>query len=633
MASTGGTGKSALFAAGFLVGVLLAVYGQVYQTGADPFGLFLAWAVLILGWALVGRQVGLWMLLLVLLNLTLILYWTQVVEPQGLNLLGIAGPLAGLSVTFVDATLVALVFTFNALALVLWEVLAGRGIVWMGGRTFPRVVSLLALAPVVSSGLILIVASSFGEVDGWNVLGLLLFVGFAAASLFYFRVRVHDLFILTRLPAGEHSALHEPRGSAGRLRHGVLVRAGGAGRGPDGRGGILAAKRSTGVGGVKMSGSRATIGEVFDTLVGEGLAEDSWAVRALAEADLSPPQPWYVRAMVGFGAWLGSLFLLGAVVGASVATTGGGFITLGLVFIVLAWVVRKTTDNDFTRQATLATSLAGQLLLAGGVAQEASSSEIEAFFTTLILTNAVLVAVVADRTHRFLSVVIIVTSVVSLVYLHEAQTVVPVLAPLLAASVVVLLWAEPTIVASGLDELLIPVTAGILVSALGCTMLSTLYVLPELMDDFVFYPRPWISTLLFGALLLYAERDVWSGMFGSPDGRGASGAYGVTLILIVTSLPAPGLILALLVMVLGLVHGSRPYTGTGVVFLALFLGTYFYGIDLSMLAKSATLVATGGAVLLARRVLLALSEGLAGTGATEASPAGQAPPTASDRDA
>ena len=192
-----GVGRSALFAAAFLVGVLFAVYGQTYQTGADPYGLFLVWAVLILGWTLIGRQAGLWMLTLILLNLSLVLYWTQVLRPQGFNLVGILGPVAALSATFSDASLAALVFALNASALVLWEVVARRNVSWMHGRTFSRVVSLMALAPVVASSFILIFASGFERVDGWNVLALLLFVGFVSASLFFFRVKTHDLFILT----------------------------------------------------------------------------------------------------------------------------------------------------------------------------------------------------------------------------------------------------------------------------------------------------------------------------------------------------------------------------------------------------------------------------------------------------
>ena len=176
-------------AAGFLVGVLLAVYGQVYQTGADPYGLFVTWGLLIVGWALIGRQAGLWMLALVLVNLSIIFYWTQVLYPQcpGVD---VFGPLVGLTGTFTDARLANLVFALNASALLLWEILVRRNVSWMRGRTFRRVVSLLALTPVVFSSLVV----SEGR---WSVLALLLFGGFTSISLFYFRFRVHDLFILT----------------------------------------------------------------------------------------------------------------------------------------------------------------------------------------------------------------------------------------------------------------------------------------------------------------------------------------------------------------------------------------------------------------------------------------------------
>lgn len=59
----------ALTAASLLVGVLLALFGQVYQTGADPWQLFFIWAVFTLPWAWVARFELLWVMWLGLLNL------------------------------------------------------------------------------------------------------------------------------------------------------------------------------------------------------------------------------------------------------------------------------------------------------------------------------------------------------------------------------------------------------------------------------------------------------------------------------------------------------------------------------------------------------------------------------------
>ena len=357
-----------------------------------------------------------------------------------------------------------------------------------------------------------------------------------------------------------------------------------------------------------MNRPHATMDQVFGALAEEGLVGSDGAVEILAETDLGPPQPWYVRAMVGFGAWVGSLLLISAIVGTSVATTGGGYIALGLLFIFVAVAGRHVTNSDFTRQAAIATSLAGQGLLAGGVAEAGSFNVFDSVFVTLILTNAILIRIFPDRTHRFLSVLFIVSSTVTLVYVREAQAILPVFGPLLALGVLALLEAETRIVSKGLDEIVTPITAGMLMSALGCLTLSTLYVLPQVAESFTFYPRPWISTLLLGALLFYVQRDIWSAMFGDPTGSAAVAGYGVTALVIVAALPAPGLILALFVMALGLVHGNPMYAGAGVVFLVVFIGAYFYGIDATMLTKSVTLVGTGVAILLARRALISLAE-------------------------
>ncbi len=61
-----------------LIGVLLAVLGQVYQTGANSFQLFLLWSVFALPWVALIAYPPLWLILVVLLNTTLILYTQQV---------------------------------------------------------------------------------------------------------------------------------------------------------------------------------------------------------------------------------------------------------------------------------------------------------------------------------------------------------------------------------------------------------------------------------------------------------------------------------------------------------------------------------------------------------------------------
>ncbi len=113
------SGKVLLMNASVLVGVLLAVYGQTYQTGADTFELFVGWAVLILGWVIVSEFAALWIVWLILLNTGAILYWQQVGHPSH-------------SIRYEFLCLAVAVL--NGLALALREVGVQRGLEWLSGK-------------------------------------------------------------------------------------------------------------------------------------------------------------------------------------------------------------------------------------------------------------------------------------------------------------------------------------------------------------------------------------------------------------------------------------------------------------------------------------------------------------------
>lgn len=87
-----------LTAASLIVGVLFAVYGQVYQTGANAYDFFLAWTIFVALWVWVANFAPLWLLFMLLLNTTLILYAQQVAQDWS------------------EVTLSTLLFTINAFA-------------------------------------------------------------------------------------------------------------------------------------------------------------------------------------------------------------------------------------------------------------------------------------------------------------------------------------------------------------------------------------------------------------------------------------------------------------------------------------------------------------------------------------
>lgn len=126
-------GRVLLLAASVLTGVLLAVIGQVYQTGADVFELFVAWAALILPWVVISRSAAHWLLWLVVAQIALWLYCEQV-------------PMAIGEMTWEQVSVISGATIAAALAAREWAVRAG--VAWLAYR-WTRLIPLLACLTIL----------------------------------------------------------------------------------------------------------------------------------------------------------------------------------------------------------------------------------------------------------------------------------------------------------------------------------------------------------------------------------------------------------------------------------------------------------------------------------------------------
>lgn len=169
-------GKASLLAASILLGALLALFGQTYQTGADTWELFATWAALMLPWAIVGCFAGLWMLWIAILNTAIVFYF--LVFP---GLLG---------VLFSTEHQLWTLFAFNTAALLAWE-LAARRLAWLAERWAPR---LLATASgAVITVLMLFAIFEWREASKLAPIAYLAWLGCAYAA---YRMFSRDLMVL-----------------------------------------------------------------------------------------------------------------------------------------------------------------------------------------------------------------------------------------------------------------------------------------------------------------------------------------------------------------------------------------------------------------------------------------------------
>ncbi len=195
-----------------------------------------------------------------------------------------------------------------------------------------------------------------------------------------------------------------------------------------------------------MSAATPSVRAVFAALEHEGRVAANWPERAIAAlaAEADAP-PWYVRVLVGFGAWLASLLLIAFVV-MSVTDSESPMVAVGGVMMVAALGARFASGHDFVAQAALAVSLAGQALLAFGLMRHGTSTVL----WTVIGCQAALALVFPDRIHRFLSVLVAVSAAVVLLYYLKLQAGIPVLALALAAGFLGLQARQGFFIARGL---------------------------------------------------------------------------------------------------------------------------------------------------------------------------------------
>jgi len=348
-----------------------------------------------------------------------------------------------------------------------------------------------------------------------------------------------------------------------------------------------------------MNQQRANIKDVFSQLAEESLLDSGWEpkVRELLVREHNE-QPWYVRVMVGFSAWLASWMFIGFIVGAAIVESSQATLILGVVLVVGAVVGRCVSDNDFITQMALAVSLAGEALMVFGVGRITHSVELSLF--SFIALEAVLVIFYPDIVHRFLSAAAILIASAGLLFEWKALDWVHVIAIGFGAAFVALVLFEQDFLARGQARLITPVKWGVLFGQLSVLMLSTIYVLPELMDNMRFFPRPWISGIGLGLLFLYlVYRVIQSARFPLKPNITAV-VYMICVVALAVLSMSPGLIMALIILLLGFAQADRVLAGTAIGFFTVFLAAFFYGIEMTLFMKSIIFIAAGSVLVAGR---------------------------------
>ncbi|MDR0476370.1 MAG: DUF4401 domain-containing protein [Desulfobulbaceae bacterium] len=375
-------GRLALLLASLCVGPLLAVYGQVYQTGADAWELFRVWTLVLLPLAFVGRQAALWLLVWLAGSAWGALYVGT------MSLLGLDDAFFGFS--GLPEFLLA-----QVLFLACWEAAAHHwknkpGYEWLTAAWFPRLIGFALLCALTFALGLMIFDWSRSDSHAYLFLprestdvvlyGAILFGGW----LWYRRKRPDlfmiscGLFSLATLLVCILIKIDETRwDNVGKLLFWGLVIAGITA----GCGWLLrrlhhameAEEVAEGSGQVSSSSFWGKLRTHFSW---DALWDHLRTVDLLAEDPPPIPAksatPWYIAVQLAVGGWIAALFLIGFLgfflyMTLGVRSTPEFPLAMGgIIFLIVARVMMQR-EAIFTEQFTLAFAIAGTLAVSAAV--------------------------------------------------------------------------------------------------------------------------------------------------------------------------------------------------------------------------------------------------------------------------
>jgi len=344
----------------------------------------------------------------------------------------------------------------------------------------------------------------------------------------------------------------------------------------------------------------AKLKTVVDELIAEGYlpVEKRGELTGLL-ADEAVGTTWYIQAAVGISAWIAALFIIGFIITGIILTESAlAYSITGLIFIAAAVGIKYLfRRSNFAGQLSLAISLAGQGLFVAGIYLGTESLLTTCLIT--ILMEATLFLLYPGRLHRFISALILLGAILTLLYgeweIYEATHALVIL----LLSLALLIWSEDSyFVSQGLRSLSRPLGYAVTLTLFGLLLPSVIYEI-----NYVKYW--WLSTLglLVVSLLFFIYLRFGRNVLNLSLALMAAMAGGVVVLSLLTW-QTPGILASLILLIVGFWRGHRLVWGLAVAFLVFFIGAFYYHLALDLYEKSLILMGSGALLLLARTFLL-----------------------------
>jgi len=343
-----------------------------------------------------------------------------------------------------------------------------------------------------------------------------------------------------------------------------------------------------------------TIRNMLDELIAHNLLQpDQKAPIAdtLSTTSQESITPWFVNALIAIGAWLSVIPFLVFIALLEIIHTPVSAILLGIVLIIGTIFLHQVNQKGlFLNQLALVLNLTGQVLFILGIAGEKHDVATTALATWFL--EIILIGVYQNNILRFLSVLIATIAALVLLYDFEIHQGIHLLIVLLASGAVWYWIAEPQHLTDKMMATLYqPLGYGFVIA------LQTVLILSILPHSNAIPPLTWwFSTIGLTMVLLALEYYLLRNNGISITALKSYAIFVCTILIGLLLHQSPGIIAAIIVLLLGYQRGNRVLMGLAIVFLSVFFIAYYYHLNITLLMKSITLMSAGVGLLVLRFV-------------------------------
>ncbi len=298
---------------------------------------------------------------------------------------------------------------------------------------------------------------------------------------------------------------------------------------------------------------------------------------------------WAVKVLSFLGAWLAALLLILFLALAGLIDSEGVMLVLGILFTTVAiWVGRVNKISPVAEPFFLSVGLIGQCLFIAGVSISLEGTEL-AIFTFIAVMELVILIFSRSQLQRFVSVTAIAFCLYGIVLDIGLPELIHVITGFLAFGLVYMWVFKEKLIytykwANNYFDAVAYSLAFSLIGVLAVSVNRDFY--REYFDPLWW----WVTSGFIIFSLLYSLYFA----LGNYQLRQKTWlVLGLCLLILLPTLPAPGIAASILLLVVGSYHGEKVLVGVGVIAGAVFISYFYYNLQVSLLHKSFYLMGAG----------------------------------------